>query len=122
MLQGVAMVLNNPMMMQNAQSCKLLRIGDEKAILHIHGTDGAEVQHMVVDNKISVKAEARGLGEAGETAKDFVSKVDPKETTLAEQVAKTPRQPPPQIGGRRRIPLAHSPLLLLLLLNKHLTK
>ncbi|MFH1035458.1 MAG: hypothetical protein V1806_13195 [Pseudomonadota bacterium] len=77
LLQGVAMMLTNPMMVQSAQGSKLIRIGDEKAILQTHGSEGAEVQ-MVVDNKILVKTEARGLADPGETAKDFVSKVDLK--------------------------------------------
>ncbi len=77
LLQGVAMMLTNPMLVQSAQGSKLIRIGDEKAILQTHGNDGAEVQ-MVVDGKILVKVEARGLGEAADTAKDFLSKVDLK--------------------------------------------
>jgi hypothetical protein len=77
LLQGVAMLLTNPMLVQSAQGSKLIRIGDEKAILQARGTESAEVQ-LVVDNKVLVKAEARGLPEPGETAKEFIAKVELK--------------------------------------------
>lgn len=75
-LQGVAMMLTNPMLIQGSGN-KLIRIGDEKAVMQGEGKSRVEVQ-MVVDNKVLVKTEVSGLDNGDEVAKDFAAKIDLK--------------------------------------------
>jgi hypothetical protein len=73
-LQTLAMVLTNPMLAQS-QGGKLIRIGDEKALLQVH--DGRAEISLSLDSKILVKVEAQA-DKAEDLAKDFLGRVDLK--------------------------------------------
>lgn len=75
LMQGVAMLITNPMLVQSAPGAKLIRLGQDNALLTSHGQRRAEVQ-MVVDGRLLVRAEASGLEQAAETAKDFAARLD----------------------------------------------
>ncbi len=72
-LQTLAMVITNPMMAQS-QGGKLIRVGEEKALLNVRDKR-AELQ-MSIDNKVLLKVEAEGGDKSEELAKDFAGKID----------------------------------------------
>ncbi|MBI5524232.1 MAG: hypothetical protein HY910_16530 [Desulfarculus sp.] len=75
LMQGVALLLTNPLLVQSAPGAKLIRLGQDNALLTSHGESRAEVQ-MVVDGRLLVRAEASGLERAAETAKEFATRLD----------------------------------------------
>jgi hypothetical protein len=76
LLQSMAMVINNPMMMQGGSGMKPVRVGDEKGMLQMHG-NRAELQ-MIVDGKVLVKVEANAGDKSEDTAKEFAGRLDLK--------------------------------------------
>jgi len=75
LMQGVAMLLTNPMLVQSAPGAKLIRLGEGNALLTVQGEGRADVQ-LVVDGKVLLRAEASGLEQAAETAKEFAAMLD----------------------------------------------
>lgn len=76
LLQSMAMLINNPMVMQGGQGMKPVRVGDEKGMLQTHGSR-AELQ-MIVNGKVLVKVEANAGDKSEELAKDFANRLDLK--------------------------------------------
>ena len=74
LIQSLAVVLNNPMMMQG-QGLKLARVGDQKALVQQSEDNQAELQ-MLVDGKVLVRVEASQTPKAGEVVKEFAGKVN----------------------------------------------
>lgn len=75
LMQGVALLITNPLLVQSAPGAKLIRLGQDNALLTSHGDGRAEVQ-MVVDGRLLVRAEASGLDQAADAAKDFALRMD----------------------------------------------
>jgi hypothetical protein len=76
LLQSMAMVINNPMMMQAGQGMKPVRVGEERGMLQVQG-NRAELQ-MIVDGKVMVKVEANAGDKSEELAKEFATRLDMK--------------------------------------------
>jgi hypothetical protein len=74
LVQPLVMGLSNPALMQ-AQGQKLIRVGDQRAILQEDDDTQAEVL-ILFEGKILIKVEARGSRGAAEVAKDFAGKVN----------------------------------------------
>lgn len=74
LIQPLAMVLTNPALAQG-QGQKLIRAGDQRAVVQHNGDDQAELS-MLVDNKVLVKVEAYHAAGAAELVKDFAGKVN----------------------------------------------
>ncbi len=76
LLQSMAMVINNPMLMQSGQGTKPIRVGDERGMLQVHN-NRAELQ-LIVDGKVLVKVEANAGDKSEEVAKEFAGRLDMK--------------------------------------------
>jgi hypothetical protein len=76
LLQSMAMVINNPMMMQGGQGMKPVRVGDERGMLQTHN-NRAELQ-LIVDGKVLVKVEVNAGDKSEDTAKEFANRLDIK--------------------------------------------
>jgi hypothetical protein len=76
LLQSMAMVLNNPMLMQGGQGAKPVRVGDERAMLQT-SNNRAELQ-LMVESKVLVKVEANAGDKSEEVAKEFAGRLDLK--------------------------------------------
>jgi hypothetical protein len=80
MLQGLVMMMNNPMFAQSSDGGKLMLIEGQKVLLNEKGDEGAELQ-TIVNNKVLVEVEVRRSEDATDLAQDFFKKVDLKKLT-----------------------------------------
>ncbi|MBU1274557.1 MAG: hypothetical protein KJ720_04215 [Proteobacteria bacterium] len=74
LIQSVAMMLSNPMFLQGGKQGKLVRFQGHKALLKDQG-DRAEFQALI-DNKVLVQLNARGVQNAAQVVQDFAGKLD----------------------------------------------
>ena len=77
MLQGLAMMMSNPMFAQSSDGGKLMLIDGHKALLKEQADDRAELQS-IVNNKVLVEVKVNGTQDAASLAQDFFKKIDMK--------------------------------------------
>lgn len=77
MLQGLAMMMSNPMFAQGSDGGKLMLIDGHKVLLKEQADDRAELQ-TIVNNKVLVEVKVNRVQDAAAVAQDYFKKIDMK--------------------------------------------